>query len=73
MIYFPISRENRNLEPLTIRYDVGDPVSQKKIYLCNAEDLILEPSYYMLCSSFLKSHPLWVTLYIIIYHILGQQ
>ena len=23
---FPISRENRNLEPITIRYDVGHPV-----------------------------------------------
>ena len=24
---FPISRENRNLEPITIRYDVGHPLS----------------------------------------------
>ena len=24
---FPISRENRNLEPITIRFDVGHPVS----------------------------------------------
>ena len=27
MINFPICRENRNLEPITIRYDVGHPVN----------------------------------------------
>ena len=27
---FPISRENRNLEPINIRYDVGHPVTPHK-------------------------------------------
>ena len=39
---FPISRENRNLELITIRFDVGHPVLRKlkgknKIYLFTSE------------------------------------
>ena len=31
---FPVSRENRNLEPITIRYDVGHPLynTRKKTF-----------------------------------------